>query len=146
MFATFARMANPSSDFDLARAKRVGALIRRYREAADLTQEELMKRLGMNSDNRAWIREIERGQRYRNELAPILKPEQYAQIAVILGVDASELLTAARIDPKEWPEMSGIEGAYAPTIDAGGLTERQIRVIEELTATLRDANTKAAGE
>lgn len=145
MFARFATMSNPDKEYDLSRARRVGSIIRHYREDAGLRQEDLLAELGMSSDNRAWVREVERGMRYRgNDVPVILKPTQYVKIAVAIGADPAELLTAARIDPKDWPETTRIRGIYTPTIDASGLTERQIRIMEELTTTLRESNRASA--
>lgn len=145
MFARFAAMANPDNAYDLSRARRVGDIIRRHREDAGLRQEDLLTKLGMSPDNRAWVREVERGMRYRgNDVPVILKPAQYVEIAVAVGANPIEILTAARIDPKDWPDTTSIEGVYTPTIDATGLTERQIRIMEELTTTLRESNRASA--
>lgn len=104
-----------------------------------MSQTELLTAMGKGPGYRMWIRELESGVRERTGEATVLTPQEYSKLAGILDIDVVELLRIAGIPKTEWGDLSNTRSNSASVvrIDATGLSDRQVRVVEELVRELR---------
>ncbi|MGV0870070.1 helix-turn-helix domain-containing protein [Corynebacterium kalidii] len=128
-----------STEDELFRARRVGKMIRDARKDAGLSQADVLTAMGKAPDYRMWIREVEGGVRERSGAATVLDVDEYDKLAGILGIDLVDVLRAAGIPKTEWGDLSNSSSNSASVvrIDATGLSDRQVRVVEELVRELR---------
>lgn len=128
-----------STDDELFRSRRVGKMIRDARKDAGLSQTDVLTAMGKGSGYRMWIREVESGVRERTGAATILDIDEYSKLSGILGLDVVDVLRAAGVPKTEWTDLSNSSSNSASVvrIDATGLSDRQVRVVEELVRELR---------
>ncbi|MEJ6549884.1 XRE family transcriptional regulator [Corynebacterium sp. USCH3] len=139
-----------STDDELFRSRRVGKMVRDARADVGLSQAELLTAMGKGAGYRMWIRELESGVRERTGEATVLTVEEYDKLAGLLNIDVVDLLRAAGVPKTEWTDLSNSSSNSASVvrIDATGLSDRQVRVVEELVRELRkvpDDDTEAGG-
>lgn len=121
------------------RAESVGEMIRVARKDLGMTQADLLTALGRSADNRNWVHELESGRRRRTGAPVALRPADYVAISAAVSLDPGEVLRAAGIPRHRWPKLSnmGSTGGSVQHIDASGLSDRQLRIVEELVRELR---------
>lgn len=127
------------SEVERENAKRVGEMIARAREDQGMTQSDLLEALGRSPRSRMWVTELESGRRHRWDVPTLLKPAEYAAVAAALSLDPGEVLRTAGVPVRRWPKLSnmGSTGGSVQHIDASGLSDRQLRIVEELVRELR---------
>lgn len=128
-----------ATDDELFRSRRVGRMIESARKGAGVTQAAVLEALGKGTSYRAWMREVETGERFRGKGPTVLPPYEYKKLAGVVGLDPVDVLCAAGVPKVEWGGLSNSSSTNAGVVrvDVTGLSDLQVRVIDDLVRELR---------
>lgn len=91
-----------ATDDELFRSRRVGRMIESARKGAGVAQAAVLEALGKGTSYRAWMREVETGERFRGKGPTVLPPYEYKKLAGVVGLDPVDVLCAAGVPKVEW--------------------------------------------